>query len=142
MDDLRFTIEDEPSVDEVRAIRNGLVSYNRAQTHDPSYETLALVLRDARDAVAGGLLAEIYWGWLHVEVLWVDMPLRRHGYGRRLLEKAEREAAARGCHSVYLDTFSFQAHPFYAKAGYEVFGTLEGFPEGHTRYFMKKALRA
>jgi hypothetical protein len=39
---------------------------------------------------------------------------------------------------LWLDTFSFQARPFYEKLGYEVFGQLEDYPRGHSRYFLQK----
>ena len=32
------------------------------------------------------------------------------------------------------------AKPFYERAGYSVFGILEDYPPGHTRYFMRKDL--
>ena len=60
--------------------------------------------------------------------------------GRRLLRAAEREAAERGCAHAYLDTFDFQARPFYERLGYAVFGVQEGFPPGHVRYFLRRAL--
>ena len=41
---------------------------------------------------------------------------------------------------VVLDTFSFQARPFYERHGYRVVGTVPGFPHGHERYFMAKEL--
>ena len=39
-----------------------------------------------------------------------------------------------------MDTFSFQARPFYEKLGYRVFGQLPDYPRGQTRYFLAKAL--
>lgn len=36
--------------------------------------------------------------------------------------------------------FSFQALPFYQKQGYEIFGTLDRFPDAHQRYFLRKTL--
>ena len=51
---------------------------------------------------------------------------------------AEAEAVRRGCKQAYLDTFDFQALDFYKNLGYQVFGTLDDFPEGHTRYFLQK----
>ena len=49
-------------------------------------------------------------------------------------------AARRGCHRASLDTTSFQALPFYLKHGYAIWGQLDDFPIGHSRYFLKKAL--
>ena len=41
---------------------------------------------------------------------------------------------------VDLDTFDFQAKPFYEREGSSVFGVLEDYPPRHTRYFMRKDL--
>jgi hypothetical protein len=56
------------------------------------------------------------------------------------MRRAEAVAAARGCVGVWLDTFSFQARPFYERLGYSVFGTLEDNPRGGARFFMQKRL--
>ena len=32
----------------------------------------------------------------------------------------------------------FQALSFYQKLGYQIFGQLEDYPVGHTRYFLQK----
>jgi hypothetical protein len=69
-------------------------------------------------------------GWLFISHLWMAEALRG--------QRAEREAARRDCRRAYLDTFDFQALGFYQKRGYEVFGSLEGFPTGHRRYFLQK----
>jgi hypothetical protein len=39
-----------------------------------------------------------------------------------------------------VDTYSFEAKPFYEKLGYEVYGVLEDYPEEHCKYFLKKRL--
>jgi hypothetical protein len=54
----------------------------------------------------------------------------------------EGAAEERGCERAHLDTFSYQARPFYEKLGYRVFGELEDYPPGHTRFFLRKQLRA
>ncbi|HJU28399.1 MAG TPA: GNAT family N-acetyltransferase, partial [Candidatus Binataceae bacterium] len=62
------------------------------------------------------------------------------GYGRRLMESAERYAIERGCGNAHLSTHSFQARPMYEKLGYEIFGALEDFPPGHSKFYMRKRL--
>ena len=104
------------------------------------YRPLTLLLQDSQGRVVGGLCGKTEWGWLYVATLAVREEYRNRGYGTRLLQAAEAEALARGCHGAYLDTFSFQARPFYEKRGYQAFGALEGFA-GHTRYFMRKKLQ-
>jgi ribosomal protein S18 acetylase RimI-like enzyme len=71
----------------------------------------------------------------------VSAELRGQGWGRRLIEAAEAVGVKRGCQYVWLDTYSFQARPFYEKLGYRVFGQLPDHPPGHTRFFMFKTLR-
>src|SRR5215471_13287721 len=71
------------------------------------------------------LVWKLYCGWLVIRHLWVRDDLRRRGVGRGLMALAEARAVERGCHSAWLDTFSFQARGFYEKLGYEGFGTLD-----------------
>jgi hypothetical protein len=58
------------------------------------------------------------------------------------MKRAELYAVERGCTDAFLDTFSFQARPFYEKLGYRVFGMLENHPAGHQHYFMTKQLNS
>jgi GNAT superfamily N-acetyltransferase len=90
--------------------------------------------------VRGGLFGRHLWSWLYVEILWVDEGLRGAGWGTRLLEQAEDEARRAGCNRALLDTFEFQALPFYRQHGYSVFGTLDDFPPGFRRYYLRKDL--
>jgi hypothetical protein len=46
----------------------------------------------------------------------------------------------RGCAHAHLDTFSYQARPFYERRGYQVFGMLQDYPPGQQRFFMEKTL--
>lgn len=105
-------------------------------------EAVYLVLRDNQGQVAGGINAtlNLYWGRCHVDIFWIEERFRHGGHGSRLLQAVERRAKEKGCKVIQLDTFSFQAPDFYRKNGYELFGTLEGFPQGHSQYFFKKWL--
>ena len=140
MGEPRISIEDEPSAEDRRKVIDGLVAYNARFIPGPSPRTLDLLLRDGDGEVRGGLLAETFCGWLFVAILWVDEPLRGQGHGARLLRAAEEEALRRGCTNAPLDTFHFQARPFYERLGYQLFGQLDDFPPGGSRYFLRKRL--
>jgi ribosomal protein S18 acetylase RimI-like enzyme len=101
---------------------------------------ITIVIRNAEGKTVGGLSGSTNFGWLHIRLLVVDSTLGGMGYGSRLVRLAEEEAVSRGCTFAHLDTFSFQALPFYDKLGYEVFGTLDDYPTGHQRYYLKKRL--
>jgi GNAT superfamily N-acetyltransferase len=90
----------------------------------------------------GGLLGEINHGWLFVSALWVDEDCRRVGIGTALMRAAEEQAGSSGCTGVFLDTYSFQARPFYERLRYTVFGVLRDCPIGEQRYYMSKQLSA
>lgn len=62
------------------------------------------------------------------------------GYGAALLIEAETVAREAGCVAVRLDTYEFQARPFYERHGYTVYGELEGYPAGPRTYLLKKSL--
>jgi GNAT superfamily N-acetyltransferase len=121
MENLRVAFE--PFVDDNarRFIDDGINLYNIAVTGIPEYFPANFVLRSERGEALGGLLAMIWGGWLRVGTLWVSELARRQGHGSRLLQAAEAYARERGCIGVCLDTFSFQARPFYEGHGYTVF---------------------
>ena len=104
------------------------------------YEPLVLIVRDDKNNIVGGVHGHTGLGWLYVDVLWVAEDIREKGYGTQLIKRAEKEAARRGCHGVYLYTYSFQQFDFYKKIGYEIFGQLDDFPLGHVKYFVKESL--
>ena len=122
------------------AIVGPLVAYNDSQTGGNDYKPLALTVEDSDNEIVGGLWGRTYYGWLFVELLFIPETLRKRGLGTEILLRAEQEAIARGCHSVWLDTYEFQARGFYERLGYRCFGQLDNYPAGFSRYFMKKTL--
>ena len=87
-----------------------------------------------------GLTGYTWGGWMHVNFLWVTEALRGQRHGSRLMDAAESFAVERGCIGSTLETHSFQAPGFYSSRGYEVFGTLEDYPPGHSKVFLRKRL--
>jgi GNAT superfamily N-acetyltransferase len=138
---LSLSVEDRPAAADCEAINDALTEFNRPFLRDPVFGRIGVFVRNETRTVVAGLDASFYAGWMFVSNLWVHAELRRRGVGRRLLQEAERRALARGCHSAWLDTFSFQAPGFYQRLGYEVFGTLD-YPPDHRRFFLRKRLKS
>jgi len=103
---------------------------------------LAVFERDADGIVIAGLIATTYWNRLDIKYLWVDSAFRGNGLSKALLLAAEDEAIQRGCQSSQVDTFDFQALGLYLKMGYQVFGELTGYENGHKRFYLQKPLLA
>jgi GNAT superfamily N-acetyltransferase len=135
---LHFTAT--PTAAEEAAVRGALRDANAAAGFPHDTRPLAVLLRDAAGAVVGGLWGRTGWSWLYIENLAVPPALRGQGHGAALLRMAEAEARARGCIGVRLDTYSFQARPFYERRGYALVGVLKDCPPGQTRYSMAKRL--
>ena len=129
-----------PTPTEREAILAPLDAFSRAQGFIWQPEPLTLVLHNDEGRIVGGAIGETNWGWLHLTVLAVSQDLRGQGWGSRLIREIERLALDRGCHHVWVDTFSFQARPFYERLGYKVFGTLPNYPSDQERYFLSKPL--
>ena len=142
-DQYRVALEESPNAADIDAIRTGLDQFNESQVGPINWRPFAVFIRDADDRVVGGLVGGTYWGWLYVEIFWIDQQLRHQGYGSQLLAKAEAEALAHGCSYAHLDTMSFQALPFYERHGYTVYGVLDDMPagSGQRRFWLKKTLQ-
>ena len=135
---VEVTTQPDPSdIDEIRA---GLRKHNSPFLGDVYHTDVACYLHDEHGKKLGGLVGEIWGHWLMVKFLWVDEHHLNKGLGRQLLSKAEEFARSKGCLSSFLDTFSFQAKPFYEKQGYSVQMTLNNFPTESMCYYMTKVL--
>jgi ribosomal protein S18 acetylase RimI-like enzyme len=136
-----LTIEAEPKASDMNAITLGLLAFNSLHTGGSIPKYLLITVREAEQAIVGGLVAITYLGWLHIHALWLKEELRGQGYGNSLLEKAEEEGIRRGCLNVCLETLSFQALSFYQKRGYVIFAELSDFPADGKKYFLNKSLK-
>ena len=140
MTELRVELQENPHADDARIVGDGLRDFNRAVIGDPRETSIGVFVRDATGRVVGGLVGHVKWRWVYVAKLWLPDDLRGKGIGSRVMHAIEEYAHREGCLGIYLDTFEYQALPFYEKLGYEQFGVLEGYPPGYRQYHLKKAL--
>jgi len=103
-------------------------------------KSIKIFVRNKADEVVGGVIANVFGGWVYISLLWVEESLRNRGYGTQLMNLVETEATELGCQYAHVDTYSFEAKPFYERLGYESFATLEDYPKGYSKYFLKKRL--
>jgi GNAT superfamily N-acetyltransferase len=103
----------------------------------PPYSYFGIFIRDEANAIRAGLIGNCYAGWLFVALLWVHADLRGIGVGSRLMAEAERHGRDFGCHSAFVDTFTFQGPEFYPKLGYREYARLDYPPDHHPIFFCK-----
>jgi GNAT superfamily N-acetyltransferase len=132
-------IDDKVSADEEAIVVSGLRAYNEKWIGPSNEKPVKFVARDEL-GVVGGLLGHTKWNGLYVARVWVDERVRGQDIGTKLITAAEDLARSRGCTVAILDTFEYQARPFYEKLGYKVFGTLDDYPSGHHQFCLSKRL--
>jgi len=134
-----FIPTDSPIPGTFQALVQLLDASSRSLIGPAQPRLLVIPIHDDNGVVAGGFWGATMFEWLHVGLLFVPESLRSQGVGSALMAAAEAEARKRGCRGAHVDTFSFQAAPFYRKLGYTLFGTLEDYPPGHCQlYFCKR----
>lgn len=137
---LRIELSQNPTEEQRQAILQPLIVYNDAQTGISKSEPFALMVRDERDAILGGLYGRVTFQWMYIELLSVPEQGRGQGIGSELMTMAESLAKEKNCLGIWLDTFSFQAPEFYKKLGFSQFGEIVDYPPGHKRHYFQKRL--
>src|SRR5262245_33208380 len=106
---------------DVAQVRDAVNAFNYAATGFTDGATLGCLIRDD-DVLVAGLEGFTWGGYGMIEWLWVREDHRRSGLGARLVAAAEKEAIARGCAVMRVNTHTFQAPHFYAALGYQRVG--------------------
>jgi len=98
------------------------------------------IIKDETNSIIAGIAG---WTWANaceITTLWVDQQHRKKGFGKKLLEEAEREAIMNHCSVISLRSYDFQAPLFYEKYGYKTEHIIDDFPPGHRYYYLLKRL--
>ena len=130
----------DPAQEQAGEIERGLDEYNADLACSRSTTRVRAVFAESGRVVAG-LDSVVYWGKLHVRLLWVHPDHRSRGLGSRLMDWAEQRGRELDCVSVMVNTMSFQAPGFYARRGYRTLGLSTGYEGGTSRHYFEKTLQ-
>lgn len=97
-------------------------------------------IKDVIGVVYGGANGVIYYGCLYIDMLWVKKTLRNQGFGRLLVEEAEKLAGQSNCTFATVNTMDWEALTFYQNLGYQIEFVREGYDRDSKMYFLKKML--
>lgn len=136
-----FVIKENPEEKDITEIQARLIEYNTPFLGGLSkgYEVACFLHHDDGTKI-GGITARIWGHWLLIKFLWVDANHKKSGLGSKLLSELEQYAVEKGCTSALVDTFSFQARPFYEKQGYQCQMTLDNYLVKDQLHFLTKQL--
>ena len=125
---------------DAKVIADGLGAYS--EDYEPEYETVGFTKKfaDKDGSFLAGVIADVDKGaYAFVNAVFVEEPLRRQGFGTRLLREAEAFAKENGA-SMVLTTAGDWNVDFFKKNGYLLRGELKDVPKGHDCYELYKMI--
>ncbi|MGC4376633.1 GNAT family N-acetyltransferase [Fictibacillus sp. Mic-4] len=124
----------------IKEFNNERSIYHKEARKSGSIQPINIIASDNNGQWIGGINAEVYWGWVEINDLWLSEEFRGQGLGGRLLDQTEKIAMEKGAKKALLTTFEFQARSFYELKGYKVVGEIKDYPPGSSYYTMVKEL--
>jgi ribosomal protein S18 acetylase RimI-like enzyme len=140
---LRWIVDvaDEIDAEAAGVVDRGLGDFNAAAAPLHEVRPLACFARVPDGSVIGGVVGRTWGLCCELQQLWVDPAYRRRGIASQLVRAFEIRGRERGCRSVYLETFSFQAPALYRLLGFTVRLELQGFAPGIAKFVMVHELQ-
>jgi putative acetyltransferase len=124
----------------IEFLEDRLYEHNSRTTNRHDGQLFSRVVRNAEAQIVAGVAGWTWAGVCEITQLWVGEEVQKQGIGKRLLLAAEEHAKTKGCVAILVKTYSFQAPDFYQKHGYRIESVIQGFPEGHDYYLLRKTL--
>jgi ribosomal protein S18 acetylase RimI-like enzyme len=124
----------------IQLLEDKIYEHNSTKTNKDDGFLFSRIVRDNNKDIIAGIAGWIWASICEITQLWVDEKVRKNGVGKMLLEAAEAEAKSKGCITILVRSYGFQAPHFYERYGYKIEHILNGFPEGHSYYFLAKKI--
>src|SRR5690349_19372782 len=105
MEDARsvsLTLENKPNSSDIQFLEERIHEFNVQTTGITDGELFGIFLRGTGGAVIGGADGWTWGGTCYIRHLFVPAPMRKQGYGARLMARIEEEAKVRRCGQIVL----------------------------------------
>lgn len=134
-------IQVKPFTDKLKKqVFEGFGRHAVAETgHNELPDPIAFIAKE-NDQFVGALVAQMFWGALHIKYVYIEDAFRSKGVGSQLLEAALAYAKEQKCPFAFVETMSFQAMPFYKKFGFVLEYTRHGYNHGTSFHYLRKDL--
>jgi ribosomal protein S18 acetylase RimI-like enzyme len=78
-----------------------------------------------------------------VSTVWVDTNQRKKGLGKKIMDEVTNYAMNKKCKNIHLETYEWQAKPFYEKCGFRTVAVAPNVQKMHgmEQYYMRKTLQ-
>lgn len=138
---MEIEIDRQPLNEQLKKqIYEGFGRHARAMTgRDEKFDPVAFIAND-RGSFAGAIVAELFWGALHIKYVYVDEAYRGKGIGSQLMERALKYGRENKCLFAFVETMSFQALDFYRKMGFELEFTRSGYKYDASFHYLRRTL--
>src|SRR4030095_10836990 len=112
--DNKYSMESgQETLQVIQLLEDRIYEYNSAEIHIDDGRLFSRVVKDMDQEIIAGIAGWTWAGICEITQLWVDGKVRKKGIGKILLEAGEIEAKSRGCHTILVRSYSFQAPQFY-----------------------------
>src|SRR5437868_5965106 len=100
--DYEISFEEDPAAADLGVLADGLHRFVEDLFPGNRVGKANFFIRDRAGKIVGGVAGNYgTFGWMYVDLLWIDDRSRGQGYGRRLMELIEAEAIRHDCRNIY-----------------------------------------
>lgn len=137
--EIKYPIQFEPNPDfqDVKHLSQQISQLAHARKQMPAREYFSFFIRED-EQILGGVYGFTIYGACYTDLIWVHDDLLDRGYGKLLLDAAEKLGKERGCTMSILCTMDWQAKDWYERQGYQVEFERNGYINDSTCYHMIK----
>lgn len=95
-------------------------------------------VKNPKGRIFAGIKGFSFYGCLSIDSLWVAPEYRKRGWGKRLMEEAEKLGKERKCMFAATTTMDWEALEFYQKLHYLIDYVRPGFEKNSKMFFLRK----